>query len=109
MNVKKINHPLFISLIAFCIIIAGYTAYSYLTRCSENGLSKLEAEKVANKFIPIHFAGDFILTSQSFDEEKEEWSIHYEQKTGDCKVDCIVDRCGAFDVTGIAGGCESRP
>lgn len=107
MSDKK--QPLYIALIAVCIILAGYIAYAYLTRCPEKGLSKLEAEEVANKLMPIHFAGDFTLTSQSFDEEKKEWSIHYEQTTGDCKVDCIVDRCGAFDVAGITAGCESRP
>lgn len=109
MKTNKLNRPLFIALITFCIIFAVYMAYSYLTRCPENGLSKLEAEKVANKLMPIHFVGDFTLTSQSFDEKKKEWSIQYEQKKGSCKVDCIVDRCGAFDVAGITADCESRP
>ena len=109
MKVNKFNKVLCIKLITVCVILIGCIAYSYLARCPENGLSKMEAEEVANKMMSIHFAGDFTLATQSFDEKKKEWSIQYKQMTGDCKVDCIVDRCGAFDVAGITPGCQSRP
>lgn len=109
MKSRKSKQPLYTSLIAICFILVGYTVYANLTRCPEDGFSKRKAEEVANKLMPIHFVGDFFLSSQTFNEDKKEWNFHYVQKSGDCTVDCLVDRCGAFDVVGITAGCKSRP
>jgi hypothetical protein len=109
MNTIKLKRSFYISVLVIIFLLAVYVAYFYLSGCPEEGLSKQKATDVAGKYTPIHFVGEFMLSHQSFNGDKKEWNFRYVQKESDCKVDCLVDKCGRFHVVGITSECKSRP
>ncbi len=101
---KAINYSI-LSVIALLLV---YFSYSYI-RCPKGGLSENSAIEIANKYMPIHFEGTFTIIHQSFNEDEKEWNLSFSQENRECNVDCLVDRCGVFNVVGISAGCKSLP
>lgn len=106
---RKPQKTFYLTVFSALVLLVVYIGYNFTIRCPAGGHPEKKAVEIANKYIPIHFSGKFILTHRSFNKDEKEWNFRYVQNDGDCTVDCLVDRCGVFDVVGVTKDCKSLP
>lgn len=106
---NKSPKAIYLTVLSLLILLFMFISYNFIIRCPAGGYTEEKAVEIANKYIPIHFSGTFTLTHRSFNKDEKEWNFSYVQNDVDCTVDCLVDRCGVFDVVGVTKGCKSLP
>ena len=93
---------------ALALILLGIYVFYIATRCSENGVARDDAKKIATEQLKLKFSknalsNDFILEKEEFDAVDKSWIFTYRAR--DCTVAIIIDKCGVADVGGMSEGC----